>query len=146
MNALIRLGCSTICVLQCYFAPILDLIIRLWMAKIFFYSGLTKYANMDIAVALFREEYKVPLIDPAVAAYMATATELIAPVMLVAGLGARAAATAMFVMTLVIQFTYLDLQEHFYWMMLLGIIILKGPGAISIDRFLAPVLCPRSRR
>ena len=60
-------------------APAGDLAIRLWIANVFFKSGLTKLANWDGTLALFANEYQVPLLSPTLAAYAGTATELIFP-------------------------------------------------------------------
>ncbi|MGQ0677289.1 MAG: FAD-dependent oxidoreductase [Rhodospirillales bacterium] len=120
--------------------PPYRLFIRLWMAEVFFTSGRTKIASWETTVALFAEEYKVPLLPPELAAYLATATELSAPVLLAVGLAARAAALPLIGMTFVIQFTYLDRAEHFYWMMLLGLIVLHGPGLLSLDRLAVGLL------
>jgi putative oxidoreductase len=53
-------------------APIADLAIRLWVANVFFSSGLTKFQTMDSTLWLFENEYAAPLLPPAVAAYLAT--------------------------------------------------------------------------
>lgn len=116
--------------------PILIFIMRFWMARIFWYSGLTKISSWQTTIALFSQEYKVPLISPDIAAYMATSTELVCSVLLVCGFMTRLATIPMIIMTLVIQFTYLDLREHYYWLMLLSTILFYGPGKLSIDYFI----------
>ncbi|RTK93444.1 MAG: DoxX family protein [Rickettsiales bacterium] len=116
--------------------PMLMIFMRLWMAKIFWYSGLTKISSWKSTVFLFKEEYKVPVIPPEIAAYFATAFELTCPVLLVLGLGARFATLPMLAMTAVIQFTYLDLIDHRYWAMLLAVILFYGPGTVSLDHFI----------
>lgn len=116
-----------------YIGPFYQLFIRLWMAEIFWRSGLSKIASWDSTVFLFKYEYNVPLIPPELAAYLSTAVELSCPVLLAFGLGSRLAAVPMIMMALVIQFTYLDKAEHFFWMMLLAYIVLRGPGVLSLD-------------
>ncbi|MBL8706086.1 MAG: DoxX family membrane protein, partial [Rhodospirillales bacterium] len=116
-----------------YGAPAYQLFLRLWMAEIFWSSGLTKIASWSTTVALFREEYQVPVLPPELAAVFATSVELACPVLLTLGLGTRLAALPLIAITLVIQFTYLDRAEHFYWLMLLGLLALHGPGPLSID-------------
>lgn len=143
MILIVNFGCWLVYICERFFAPFLDLTIRFWMARIFFKSGLTKIGTWNNTVDLFRYEYKVPIIDPEIAAFMATMTELTAPFLLVIGFMGRLSALAMFIMTLIIQFTYLDLMEHFYWMMLLGIIILRGPGLLSIDHLIRRKFCYR---
>lgn len=117
--------------------PVLVLFMRFWMAKIFWYSGLTKISNWQSTVFLFKEEYKVPVIPPEIAAYFATAFELTCPVLLILGLGTRFATLPMLAMTAVIQFTYLDLIDHRYWAMLLALILFYGPGTLSLDHLIS---------
>ena len=62
--------------------PVLDLGIRLWVANVFWKSGLTKYANWDATLALFTYEYRVPWLSPEIAAALATGAELVFPVLL----------------------------------------------------------------
>jgi len=116
--------------------PAYQLLLRLWMAAIFWSSGLTKIASWETAVALFREEYRVPVLPPELAAMLATGAELACPVLLALGLGARLATMPLMALTLVIQFTYLDRAEHFYWLMVLALVALRGPGLLSIDAIL----------
>lgn len=116
-----------------YVAPAYQLFIRLWMASIFWAAGQSKLSSWDLTLALFQDEYRVPLLPPELAAALATATEVSMPVLLVAGLFTRFSAIPLMIMTLVIQFTYLDRAEHFYWLMTLGLIALRGPGPLSLD-------------
>jgi putative oxidoreductase len=123
-----------------YAAPVLDLIIRIWVAKAFFLSGLTKIQSWDSTLALFGNEYAVPLLPPELAAYMGTFTELFFPVLLVLGLGTRFAAGVLFVFNIIAVISYPDLGEvglrdHQYWGLLLLIPLLHGPGKISVDHF-----------
>ena len=126
-----------------WLAPLVFLAIRLWMAEIFFRSGLLKIQNLGGAIFLFSEVHPVPLLPPWLAAYLVTAVELVCPVLLVLGLAARLAALPMLIMVLVIQFVVgaadpaFHLTEHYYWMLLLGVIVSKGPGRLSIDHLLA---------
>lgn len=117
--------------------PLLALFMRCWMAKIFWYSGLTKISSWQSTVFLFKEEYKVPVIPPEIAAYFATSFELACPILLVFGLATRLATLPMLAMTAVIQFTYLDLIDHRYWAMLLALILFYGPGPLSLDRLIS---------
>lgn len=130
----------TITWLEHWPAGVVQLAARLWMASIFFKSGLLKIQNFRSAEFLFSEVHPVPLLPPMVAAVLATGFELICPVLLVLGLLTRLAALPMLAMAMVIQFAVglndpaFYQNEHYYWMMLLGFIIAKGPGPISLDR------------
>lgn len=116
--------------------PLLLLTSRLLIAKIFWYSGLSKCEAWESTIMLFEEEYKTPFLSPEFAAYTATAFELICPVLLVLGLMTRLAALPLFMITLVIQFTYMDLELHYFWAILLGFLMAMGPGMFSVDYLL----------
>lgn len=121
------------------------LLSRLYVGQVFFLSGLTKLRDWDITVSLFTDEYKVPLLPPAVAAFMGTAGELVLPVMLVLGLGGRFAALGLSVLNVVAVISLAEiapaaLAYHYLWGALLGYLVVFGPGAWSVDRFVWPQL------
>ena len=115
----------------------LQLLFRLWMAKIFWDSGMLKLANWDLTVSLFTDVHPVPLLPPGIAATMATGVELICPILLLVGLATRLAAIPMLGMALTIQFLVPDFYriEHYYWMMLLLSLIVRGGGMFSADHW-----------
>lgn len=124
-----------------FFAPLVDLGIRLLVASVFFQSGLTKIASWDVTLALFENEYAVPLLPPEIAAYLGTGVELAMPVLLLLGLGTRFAALVLFVFNIIAVISYPDLTEvglkdHQYWGLLLLVTLLHGPGKLSIDHLL----------
>jgi putative oxidoreductase len=125
---------------------LLELGMRTAVAATFFRSGMNKLESFDTAVELFREEYRLPLLPPEIAAYMGTAVELSAPVLLVLGLFARLGAAALLVMTLVIQFLVYpgNWPEHLMWASILTYVLTRGPGALSIDRIVASNLFGRA--
>lgn len=116
--------------------------LRLFPAAVFFTSGRTKVEGLfhikDSTWLLFRADYALPLIPPPVAAVMATTAEHVFPVLLVLGLFTRGAALALMGMTLVIQtFVYPDAwPTHGLWIACFLALILRGPGALSLDRVL----------
>ncbi len=112
--------------------------LRLAVATVFWNSGMTKLANWDTAVALFADEYKVPLIPPEVAAYMAASIELTTPVLLVLGLLTRPAAAVLLGMTTVIEvFVYPQAwPTHIQWAAMLLVLLCRGPGELSLDHLL----------
>ncbi len=116
------------------FVPVL--LMRLWIANVFWKSGLTKIDNWDTTVALFADEYKVPVLPPELAAMLGTATELAAPVLVAFGFGARFGALALLAMTAVIEFTYMSFPIHQVWALVLLLIILQGPGRASVDYYI----------
>ncbi|HEX8012134.1 MAG TPA: DoxX family protein [Casimicrobiaceae bacterium] len=117
---------------------VLAIPLRLAVATVFWNSAMTKLANWDTAVALFIDEYKVPLLPPEVAAYLAASIELTTPVLLVLGLLTRPAAVVLLGMTLVIEvFVYpLAWPTHIQWAAMLLVLLCRGPGALSIDHLL----------
>jgi putative oxidoreductase len=129
-------------ILQLWLSPFLLLAIRLWIARVFFSSGLVKISDWDATLFLFQTSYKVPILPPEIAAPLAAAFELSMPVLLILGLFTRLAALPLLGMSLVIQFAlgaadpaYNNI-EHFYWMFLLLTIFVFGPGKISLDHLI----------
>jgi putative oxidoreductase len=118
---------------------LIELGMRLAVGATFFRSGLNKVESFDTAIGLFREEYRLPLLPPELAAYLGTAVELSAPVLLVVGLFARLGAAALLAMTLVIQFLVYpgNWPEHLMWASILAYVLSRGPGALSLDRIIA---------
>jgi putative oxidoreductase len=110
--------------------------LRLLVASVFLKSGLTKISNFDTTIALFENEYGVPLLSPVCAAYFATFFELTCSVLLIAGLATRLAALPLIGMTLVIQFFVIQNPDHFYWLATLATILTFGGGKISLDHLL----------
>jgi putative oxidoreductase len=122
--------------LEKFIGPLFFLYVRLWIARIFWDSGLCKIQSWPTTLMLFKNEYKVPAFPPTLAAYFATLIELTCPVLIAIGFASRLAAIPMLIMTLVIQCTYLCVNEHIYWGMILGLIICYGPGTLSCDFFI----------
>ena len=121
--------------------PLFDLAVRLTMAPIFFRSGLQKISDWQATLFLFQEEYRVPLLPADLAALLAAATELTMPVLLVLGLATRLAAVPLLAMALVIQFVLgaenpaFNNPQHYFWMLLLTGLILRGGGRLSLDHW-----------
>jgi putative oxidoreductase len=122
-----------------YPEALLGMAFRFAVAVVFWRSGMTKIANWDLTVALFQNEYAVPVLPPELAAYLATATELTTPVLLVLGLGARFAAATLLGMTAVIQiFVYPESwPDHILWASILAYLLTRGAGALSLDHLIS---------
>ncbi|WP_245449816.1 DoxX family protein [Chelatococcus asaccharovorans] len=115
---------------------------RIFPAAVFWQSGQTKVEGWqvtDSAVALFHEEYRLPVIDPWLAAHLAAFAEHFFPVLLVIGLATRLSALALFGMTMVIEIlVYPDAwPTHGVWATCFLLLILRGPGAVSLDALIA---------
>lgn len=122
--------------------PVFALAVRLYVAKVFFFSGLTKIADWNITVALFENEYQVPFLSPPVAALLGTGAELVLPALLALGLGSRAAALALFAFNIVAVVSYPDLsdagfKDHLLWGALMLVTFVYGPGRLALDAFIA---------
>lgn len=125
------------------FPPSLLLLIqRLGISAVFFMSGRTKVDGLltvnDGAFELFRTDYALPLVKPEIAAYAATYSEHLFPLLLVLGLFTRFAALALLIMTSIIEiFVYPDAwPTHLSWAGLLLPLIARGGGKMSLDRLL----------
>jgi putative oxidoreductase len=118
---------------------LLALPLRAAIATVFWNSGTTKLASWDTTLALFTDEYKLPLIPPEIAAPMAASIELTMPILLVLGLFTRGAALVLLAMTTVIEiFVYPQAwPTHIQWAAMLLILLCRGPGAISLDYLIA---------
>jgi putative oxidoreductase len=124
-----------------WLAPLFDLGIRLYVAHVFFLSGLTKIRDWSVTLALFESEYAVPVLPPALAAVMGTGGELCLPLLLATGLAGRFAAAGLFFVNAVAVVSYPELselgrQDHLLWGMLLLTTLLHGPGRWSLDRLI----------
>lgn len=126
-------------------AAIANLVARLYIAKIFFYSGLSKFQDWETTLYLFREEYQVPLLSPEVAATIGTAGELGLAVLLAVGLFTRFAASGLFVLNIVAVASYYDalkdspaaMQDHLEWGLLLALLLTTQVQKLTLDHTLA---------
>jgi len=117
------------------------LLLRAGIAAVFWQSGRTKVEGWlsvsDNAIALFRDEYKLPLVPPEIAAYTGAYAEHLLPLLLVLGLGTRWAALGLLGMTAVIQtLVYPDAwPTHLSWAAPLLYLVARGGGTISLDNW-----------
>jgi len=116
----------------------LALPLRAAVAVVFWNSAMAKLANWDTTIALFTDEYQVPLLPPDLAADLAASIELTTPILLVLGLSTRPAALVLLGMTAVIEiFVYPQAwPTHIQWAAMLLILLFRGPGELSIDHLL----------
>ncbi|MBI3094082.1 MAG: DoxX family protein [Rhodocyclales bacterium] len=129
---------------------------RFSIAAIFWKSGQTKVQGFaidivsgefqfglprlsDSVVELFRDEYRLPLIAPEIAAPLAAFAEHLLPLLILLGLATRLSALGLLVMTATIQLlVYPDAwPTHGVWAAVLLFLVARGPGAISLDHLIA---------
>ena len=125
---------------------LLGLIIRVGIADVFWRSGQTKVSGWHVTqttVQLFRDEYKLPLLPPEIAANLASIQEHLFSVLLVIGLASRLSALGLLGMTAVIEiFVYPEnWPDHLLWAGALLYVLTRGPGALSVDA----LICRRFR-
>jgi putative oxidoreductase len=125
-----------------YLAPLSILALRLWVAWVFFKSGMLKIGSWDSTMYLFENEYDVPIFSPEIAAYLGTAAELTLPVLLALGLAGRFGALALFLFNIMAVISYPDLnaaglRDHQVWGLMLLVPLLHGPGKLSLDYLIA---------
>jgi putative oxidoreductase len=121
-------------------SPLL-LLTRLYVAQVFFLSGLTKIQDWSTTLLLFTEEYHVPLLPPQLAAIMGTAGELVLPVLLVLGFAGRFAALGLFVVNAMAVVSLAEiapaaLQQHLFWAWLIAFLAIMGMGRWAMDEVL----------
>lgn len=112
---------------------------RIALAQVFWSSAQTHLASWQTTLYMFANDYKVPLLPPHLAAYMAVAMEVITPPLLVLGLATRFAALALFGMTLVIEiFVYPQAwPTHIQWAAMMLVLMAQGAGMLSLDALIA---------
>jgi putative oxidoreductase len=135
---------SVLDVLGRFPVALLQFLLRFSIASVFWHAGMTKIASWDTTIALFRDEYMVPILPPELAASLAATVELTCPVLLVLGLATRLATLPMLGMTFVIEvFVYPEQWiEHLMWASILVFILTRGPGPLSLDHFIARKFLP----
>ncbi|WP_198263043.1 DoxX family protein [sulfur-oxidizing endosymbiont of Gigantopelta aegis] len=122
-----------------------DLVVRLYLLKVFFQSGLTKIQSWQTTIDLFAYEYSVPFLAPELAAQMATAGELALPVLILLGLFTRPAAIGLFILNAVAAYAYaltdfyniIGMLDHVLWGAMILVYIVYGPSPLSIDSLIS---------
>lgn len=132
---------SAVSAFQTAFVPLLLLFCRLWVAYVFFNSGLTKIASWDSTLYLFELEYQVPILPWELAAYMGTAAELALPIFIALGLLTRPMALFLFAFNIIAVVSYPLLWEkgfydHQLWGLMILINIVWGAGKLSLDHMI----------
>jgi putative oxidoreductase len=125
--------------------PLGLLALRLYVSSVFFRAGIIKVSDWSATLALFRAEYKVPLLPPDVAACVGAFGELSFPILITLGLAGRFGAAGLFVVNVMAVLSYPQLwgfdcpagiHMHFVWGAILLALALFGPGKLSLDELI----------
>ena len=117
--------------------PVLDLLIRLWIAQAFWVSGMRKVLDWELARNLARDEYPVSWMNPELATWVGAGIEVVFPVLLAFGLATRLAAIPLLALTVVIQVEYVATEAQTFWILLLCWLAIRGAGPLSLDHLFA---------
>jgi len=119
---------------------------RFYVGWQFTKSGWLKYSSWETTLGLFRDEYHVPLLPPQLAAVMGTCGELGFPILLYLGLFGRLGALGTFLVNAMAVISYRQvllaegyeaaLGNHILWGFMLLVLLVFGPGRISLDAWL----------
>jgi len=136
-------------------APIVGLIARLYIARVFLLSGWVKVQSWESTKLLFSHEYQVPFLEPDVAAFLGTTAEILLPLLLIIGFMGRLSALGLFFLNLVaiISYPYLftaeghsGLMMHVQWGIILMLLMVHGVGSCSLDAWLKRRYCEKSEQ
>lgn len=131
-------------------AAIMALAIRLYLFKIFFWNGMLKLTSWASTTALFEHQYTVKWVTPYTAAALSTAAEIIFPVLMLLGIGARFPSLGLLIFHILNIVFYPQLlkpeyacalKDHVLWGILIGVIALYGHGILSLDYWLQKKVC-----
>jgi putative oxidoreductase len=145
--ALLAFAARVLNVLQ----PLVALGTRLFVCDVFLRSGWLKISSWDSTLGLFENEYHVPVLPPHLAAVVGTFGELFFPLLVLSGFLGRAGAVGLFCVNLMAVVSYANvllapgfeaaIGQHYLWGFMLLVLVVYGPGQISVDHWLT-----RSRR
>lgn len=124
--------------------PIADVLLRVYVAQIFWMAGWSKTRDWEMTISLFTDEYQVPWLTAQIAAWLCTVAELMFPVMLVLGLWRSLAAFGLLVVNVMAVISYyhvlkdmpVALQDHLEWSLMLFLLICQPVQKLSLDYFL----------
>ncbi len=118
---------------------VIELAMRVGVGMVFWKSSMLKLDDWDSTVALFANEYRLPVLPPQTAAVMGTAVELTGAILLLVGLGARFGAAALLGLTLTIQLLVYpeNWPDHLLWGSILAYVLTRGAGRLSVDHLIA---------
>jgi putative oxidoreductase len=125
---------------------VIALICRAATFSVFIRSGTQKLSDWNATLALFQNEYHTPVLPPEIAAYTATTLEIGCSSLILVGLMTRVSTLLLLGMTATIQlFIYPDAwPTHIQWLAFMSVLVLRGPGRLSLDALVGPRLVGRA--
>jgi putative oxidoreductase len=149
MNKIVTLDCATAWgvvervrgLLESIPYSVIALFARAATFTVFWRSGMQKLADWNSTLMLFTNEYRVPILPPHVAAYIAVSLELGGSVLVLMGLMTRPSVFLLLGMVSVIQiFVYPQAwPDHIQWFAFMFLLLARGPGRVSLDDLICRV-------
>jgi putative oxidoreductase len=116
--------------------PYVDMIIRLWIAKLFFFFGIQQLMHWTAALQIVDEENPFPLLAPIVSAYLSTSANLLCAILLALGAMTRYASLPLLILAVITQFRIEPFDTQLFWIALFCWYVIHGAGPISLDHLL----------
>jgi len=116
--------------------PYVELIIRLWIAKLFFSFGIQQLMHWTAALQVVNEQNPFPLLAPMVSAYLSTGANLLCATLLALGAMTRYASLPLLIFAVITQFRFEPFDTQLFWIALFCWYVIHGAGPISIDNWL----------
>jgi putative oxidoreductase len=116
--------------------PYVELIIRLWIAKLFFFFGIQQLMHWTAALQIVDEENPFPPLAPIVSAYLSTGANLLCAILLVLGAMTRYASLPLLILALITQLRFEPFDTQLFWIALFCWYVIHGAGPISLDHLL----------
>jgi putative oxidoreductase len=116
--------------------PYVELIIRLWIAKLFFFFGMQQLMHWAAALKIVDEENPFPLLAPIVSAYLSTSANLLCAILLALGAMTRYASLPLLIFAVITQVRFEPFDTQLFWIALFCWYLIHGAGPISLDHLL----------
>ena len=116
--------------------PYLELLMRLWLAKLFFSFGVQELMHWTLVMRMAGEENPFPWLTPTMSASLSTGANLIGAVLLALGLMTRYASLPLLILAAITQFRFEPFDTQLFWVALFGWFVIHGAGPISLDNLL----------
>ena len=116
--------------------PYVELLIRLWIAKLFFFFGVQELMHWTTALQIAHEQNPFPLLAPAVSAYLSTGADLICAILLALGFMTRYVSLPLLIIAAITQLRFEPFDTQLFWIALFGWYVIHGAGPISLDHLL----------